>query len=244
LIVRGWNGEEAVAYDQDRAPSAVDRATAELVAAPPGGRLLELGCGPGVFARQVLQGESRLNYIGADLSEVFLNLTRRRLLKGRSASLHLLRCDALELPFRGDLFHCAVAMATLHHLSEDEQPRALQELSRVLVPGGQLLLVEDWSFTEPTPFENLAREFRLAAGERVEHHRTDREWRLLLRGAGFRVVEEKWVPRPFSLPYEERRSGADRALLDRIGRHQERQRLVRMWLADARLLGDPGEGSR
>ena len=50
-------------------------------------------------------------------------------------------CDCLHLPYRTGLFDAAICIAVVHHLSTEERRlAALRELSRVLRPGGNLLV--------------------------------------------------------------------------------------------------------
>ena len=53
----------------------------------------------------------------------------------------ILVCDNLALPFRSDLFDAVISIGVIHHLSaEKRRIRALQELTRILKPNGQLLI--------------------------------------------------------------------------------------------------------
>jgi hypothetical protein len=90
-------------------------------------------------------------------------------------------------------------MAVLHHIEPDLMPGALWESHRVLVPGGCFLLVEDWAFTDPTPFESEAWQERFS-GKSHEYHLSWIEWDRLFEKTGFRLVERSWPARPFEIP--------------------------------------------
>ena len=50
-------------------------------------------------------------------------------------------CDCLRLPYRADLFDAVICIAVIHHLSTEERRiAALRELTRILRPGGRLLV--------------------------------------------------------------------------------------------------------
>lgn len=66
-----------------------------------------------------------------------MKLTQECFKKGFEA----LRCDCLELPFRSDAADCCISIAVIHHLAtESRRFRAIQEIVRILRPGGQALI--------------------------------------------------------------------------------------------------------
>jgi len=95
---------------------------AYLNALPADARVLDAGCGEGVLVDEYA---ARLHITGVDANYVSDRVT--------SASL-------TALPFPGASFDRALCLDVLEHLAYDDQPRALAELHRVLVPGGELLV--------------------------------------------------------------------------------------------------------
>lgn len=93
-----------------------------LDALPSRMRVLDAGCGEGVLVDEYAD---RLEMTGVDA-----NFSSIRV---RHASL-----DAL--PFADASFDRALCLDVLEHLAYEQQPRALAELHRVLVPGGELLV--------------------------------------------------------------------------------------------------------
>ncbi len=91
-------------------------------------RLLDLGCGTGMFLTR--QGDGRLGF-GLDVSLRALGYTRRRGLK------RLVCGDSQALPFKGDCFDIVTAFDTIEHVEADAQ--MIGEAHRVLRPGGLLL---------------------------------------------------------------------------------------------------------
>jgi ubiquinone/menaquinone biosynthesis C-methylase UbiE len=105
-------------------------------------RALDLGCGNGRHAE--LMTEYATEVVGVDASRELLRTARTRS-RERGFDVDLLQGDAAELPLADDVFDLAAYVATLHHL----RPRArrvesLDELARVLAPGGRAL-VSAWS---------------------------------------------------------------------------------------------------
>ena len=92
-------------------------------------RLLEIGCGVGQFAERV-RSELGADVVAIDISERMVELTRARGLETQVA-------DAQELPFGNGEFDCVVANWVLYHVPDID--RALEEVKRVLEPGGRVV---------------------------------------------------------------------------------------------------------
>ncbi len=102
----------------------------------PGWRVVEVGSGSGVVARDLatLVGP-RGHVTGVDRSRVVLAAARRRAREERlDRRLEFRLGDAAALPFRTGRFDCALAVTVLLHVA---RPQAmLRELARVTRPGG------------------------------------------------------------------------------------------------------------
>ncbi len=99
--------------------------------------VLEVGIGPGRGLAR-LSGAGR-RVVGVDVSSRMLGLARVHL-EGERASAELARASVLDLPFRAGAFDAVVSTLLLDLLTEQELPVAIDELSRVLAPGGRLTL--------------------------------------------------------------------------------------------------------
>lgn len=95
-------------------------------------RILDVGCGLGEAARYA----EGADYFGVDLSEVLV----RRGQKHRDRILAVASAEAL--PFPNNTFDRVTCMGLLHHLPRGQILLVLQEMTRVLKPGGGLVLVE------------------------------------------------------------------------------------------------------
>lgn len=102
-------------------------------------RVLDVACGTGVFTRAMAHrlGEDG-EVIGVDLSRTMLQQAQRRAIGEGLGHVHYVRCDAMALPFADDSVHRVHCSAALHLLPEPAS--LLQELERVLVPGGVAVL--------------------------------------------------------------------------------------------------------
>ena len=109
------------------------RLRAELApAATDASRALDAGCGTGFQA--AILAEMGHTVHGVDLSRELLRAARRRL-----GAASLAQADVQALPYRDGSFDVAACCgSTLSYV--DDAPRALAELSRVLCPGGRLVV--------------------------------------------------------------------------------------------------------
>jgi demethylmenaquinone methyltransferase / 2-methoxy-6-polyprenyl-1,4-benzoquinol methylase len=115
---------------------AADRA--ELT---PGATALDLCCGTGdlafALARRVGAGGA---VVGCDFSERMLDLARRKARQRGAAQIRFEWADALELPYPEGRFDAVTVGFGVRNLAALD--RGLGELSRVLRPGGRLVILE------------------------------------------------------------------------------------------------------
>ena len=107
---------------------------------PPGSWVLDAGCGEGNVAIHMAT-RFGLQVEGVDLLELSLDKAHKKTRKlGLEDLLGFHRRDYADLKFPDQTFDGAYTMETLVHAFDHE--RALQELLRVLKPGGKLALFE------------------------------------------------------------------------------------------------------
>ena len=134
---------------------------------------LDVGCGNGRHAEAMADRVGRV--VGVDASRGLLSAAADRAEeRGFTDALELAQADAATLPVRDDAVDLAVYVATLHHLRPREhRVRSLDELARVLRPGGYGL-VSAWS-TEHDRFDadrgfGTEVDWTLPGGERVPRY--------------------------------------------------------------------------
>ncbi len=113
------------------------RQTVRRLSLSAGDRLLDVGCGTGVLLEQVLARWPSLRAAGTDLSRQMLAIAQRRL----GDRIPLVRSDVDYLPFATHSFDVAVSSSSLHYWPDPA--RAIAEITRVLRPGGRLVIT-DW----------------------------------------------------------------------------------------------------
>lgn len=96
--------------------------------------VLDVGCGQGVFLARIVKSY-RLRGVGIDVSPVSIRYANVNL---RSNRLKYLVADSLLLPFKDNYFDKVVTFDTLEHI--ENQEKAVDEMVRVLKPGGKLLI--------------------------------------------------------------------------------------------------------
>jgi len=106
----------------------------------PSPRVLDCPCGDGFYTKLLARHMGGGRLVAVDLSQAYLDVASTAVGATRHLALEFIKADAYKLPFDNDLFDlvwCAQSMISL-----DDPPRAIREMSRVLKPGGKLLVLE------------------------------------------------------------------------------------------------------
>jgi ubiquinone/menaquinone biosynthesis C-methylase UbiE len=182
----------------------------------PGRRALELGCGTGVFLERVAPCGAEI--VGLDLSADLLAKARSRVAAAANVVLH--RGNAESLPYADASFDAVYGSSVLHHLDLD---RALQEVLRVLRPGGRC------AFTEPNIVNpQVALMFHL--GLTKKYFGVSPDEMAFSRLRALRSLRRAGFVEPEARPFDFLHPATPESLcdaLDRLGRRLERLPLVR-----------------
>jgi len=163
-------------------------------ALPPRPVVLDLGCGPGLFLRDVSQRHPSATLFGYDLTPAMIAYGQQLGYAGAKPTLRVHDATTQPLPHDAGSVHLVSMTAVLHVL--DEPLPVLAEIRRVLAPPG-LFALHDWIrrpladylawrrdyVNEPEP-ECSRRGYRLFA---VHNKYTVDDWQWLLAEAGFAV---------------------------------------------------------
>jgi SAM-dependent methyltransferase len=122
-----------------------------LLARPPGGPVLEIGCGDGRFA---YWNHRQASIVGLDPVPLF---SREAL-----ASVNLIQADGRALPFADGSFAAAYSIDVLEHLDEAGLAGVMSEAHRVLQPGGRLFIFTN--SREPSTFQPIISAERRLSG--------------------------------------------------------------------------------
>jgi demethylmenaquinone methyltransferase/2-methoxy-6-polyprenyl-1,4-benzoquinol methylase len=122
------------------------RRAADVAQLGPGGSALDVCCGTGnltlELARRVSPGG---HVVGCDFSEPMLDLSREKASSRGIANARFEWADALRLPYDAGRFDAVTIGFGARNLSDLD--RGLLEMTRVLRPGGRLVILE---ITHPT----------------------------------------------------------------------------------------------
>jgi SAM-dependent methyltransferase len=118
---------------------------------PPGARVLDVGGGPGVYARLLVEGGYRVR---------LLDLTPAHVAQARAGDppLDADVADACALPEPSGAYDATLLLGPLYHLlTRDDRLTALREAVRVTRPGGRIVVAAISRFAGPIDFATTAR---------------------------------------------------------------------------------------
>jgi ubiquinone/menaquinone biosynthesis C-methylase UbiE len=158
----------------------------------PGMKLLDCGCGPGTitlgFAKLIAPG----TVTGTDIGSSQIGIAREHASKQAIGNAEFIEGSIYNLPFENDSFDAAFSHAVLEHLQSPV--KALQELLRVLKPGGVLgVRSPDWGGFLIAPsnpeLERAISYYQLIQQRNGGNTHVGRQLRGLLREAGFTNIK-------------------------------------------------------
>lgn len=168
------------------------RTALELHAPPPGVRVLELGCGTGVYTRALLDALPGASVVGIDRDRALLARAREHLADAiAEGRVTLLEGDVARLPFDARNFGLVTCRCVLMHQSEPEL--VVAEMFRVADAGGIGLAIEpDWGARALYPDAEAYAELLALARRARPHGFPDlvlgRKLYALFRAAGFGAI--------------------------------------------------------
>ena len=126
------SGESVAFFAELKAKLARELAPADT------SRVLDFGCGIGNASRALAVEFPRAKVVGVDPSRESLDAARGK----SSRDIDFVQQSDDRVPFDDGHFDLAVAACVFHHIPTAEQKGWLDELRRVLRPGGRLVLFE------------------------------------------------------------------------------------------------------
>lgn len=148
-------------------------------------KVLDVGCGTGVFAARIREALPNATVWGVDLVAGMLARGRDRWRHHRG-HVAPVQGDSERLPFASGSFDAVTCANSFHHYPQ--QDRAVAEMRRVLKPGGRLLLIDGY---RDRPWGWLIYDVCVAGIEGAVHHASARRFRDLFTHAGLTEVVQK-----------------------------------------------------
>lgn len=148
------------------------------------GSILDVGCGTGILfpiLQQLTNGDTRI--FGIDFADCMIQQAAAY----QHPSIHVLCSDVLSLPFPGNCFDKIIAFHMFPHVNQKSE--ALSECWRVLIPGGELVIIHLHSSAEMNSFHE-------SLGEPVCHHKLPNGEQMadLLKKNKFEVIDNIDIP--------------------------------------------------
>jgi SAM-dependent methyltransferase len=128
-----------------------------------GGRILEIGCGPGTILRYLPPSE----YLGFDLSASYIELAKKRFPKARFVCERVSQFSLAQ----EQGFDVVLALGIVHHLEDAEARQLFQIAHDALKPGGKLVTCDGVWADGQSPKARW-----LLARDRGEHIRSEQEY--------------------------------------------------------------------
>jgi ubiquinone/menaquinone biosynthesis C-methylase UbiE len=147
-------------------------------------RILDIGCGTGIFASRVLEHLPGAHVWGLDLSDGMLQRSRARC-HAAPGRLHLVRGNSERLPFSDNSFDVVTCAHSFHHYPC--QDRVVAEMHRVLRPGGGLFIIDG---DRDRLWGHLLYDILVVSVEGQVRHVPSRIFRQMYRQAGFTDVRQ------------------------------------------------------
>ena len=106
-----------------------------------GGRYLDIGTGTGDLVFEILDQSANVLVDGIDPAEQMLEIARNKAVaRGVGDAVSFLTADALDLPMESETFDGIVSGFCFRNI--EHRQKALEEMLRVLKPGGKLVILE------------------------------------------------------------------------------------------------------
>ena len=143
----------------------------------------DIACGPGTFLGQLRRAFPRLPVLAIDMSEAYLRVARRRLI--RKPKLHPVVAKAEALPLADRSLDLATSIFLFHELPPEIRRQAAREIARVIKPGGLFVLVDSLQTGDRPDYDGLLEVFPNLFHEPYYRGYLADDVERLFEGAGF-----------------------------------------------------------
>jgi ubiquinone/menaquinone biosynthesis C-methylase UbiE len=156
-----------------------------------GDRVLEIATGSGELFRKLVEANPDGMTIGLDLSPKMSALTQQRIRRERpKAGAHCGAVDVRSLPFADGSFDSVVCCFLLELLGREDIYRTLNEVQRVLRPGGRFTLVV---IGQNRPIFNQAYRLGGSIARAFWGRLVESEVPAMIRHCGMRVIDGHYI---------------------------------------------------
>jgi ubiquinone/menaquinone biosynthesis C-methylase UbiE len=179
--------------EMDRFKTLARRVASEL---PANARVLEVAPGPGYFAIELARlGHFRIT--GLDIGHTFVEIARRNAAEA-GVKVDFRQGNASRMPFAAQMFDFVICSAAFKNFTDPVG--ALQEMYRVLAPGGRALIIDLRRDASNKDISNAVNHWNVGAVNRVITKLTFRF--MLLKRAYTKADFERMIRQTKFQPYE------------------------------------------
>jgi ubiquinone/menaquinone biosynthesis C-methylase UbiE len=192
--------EEGRGEEMERHHLPITEPVFRMMQLRPGDRVLDLGCGAGWATRllgRMVAGQSGNGHkdgmvLGIDISDEMIRRARENSREFRNVQYVV--GSAEQIPWKSNFFNKVLSVESFYYYPD--QDRALDELRRVLAPGGCLFILINLYSDNPYSLR-WVQELRVPV-----HARSEAEYVELLAAHSFEQVETHRIPDPSPTPEE------------------------------------------
>ncbi|MCI0350002.1 MAG: class I SAM-dependent methyltransferase [Acidobacteriales bacterium] len=190
--------EEGRGEEMERHHIPITEPVFRMMELRPGERVLDLGCGAGwatrMLARMVAKEKGRKDglVVGVDISEEMIRRAQQSSAEFRN--IRYITGSAEKIPAEDNFFDKVLSVESFYYYPD--QGRVLDELRRVLAPGGKLFILINL-FTDNIYSLRWVQELQVPV-----HARSSNEYVELVKAHGFADVAAHRVPDPSPTPEE------------------------------------------
>ena len=148
-------------------------------------KVLDVGCGTGLFASRLRAAVNHVAVFGVDLVPEMLAKGRPRWRRD-PGHVFPIQGDSERLPFASATFDIVTCANSFHHYPH--QDRAIAEMRRVLRPGGRLMVIDGY---RDSLWGWLIFDVCVARVEGDVHHASARRFRDLMTQAGLQAIAQR-----------------------------------------------------
>ena len=177
--------DRGTAYRGDTVERRAREELLEFIAAAPGERIFDAGCGTAVNALMVAGEAERV--VGMDFDDAAVVRARARISKAGVSNVFVMRGDISAVPLPDQSFDRILCLSVIQYFDDEGVRRVLREFKRTLRPGGELVLhVKNYSSLYATTLRLAKRLTGRRTPSRYQMRRFD--WYVReLRAAGFEL---------------------------------------------------------
>lgn len=166
----------------------IQLAQTELLAEEKLGKVLELGCGTGLYTEVLAQNAESI--LATDLSDEMIEAAKKK--RGNLDKVEFAKADALDLEFKEQSFDTAFMANLIHIIGNGE--RLIQESKKVLKKGGKIIItsfaVEEMGFFSRIAIAyKFIKTFGKPSKDATKEKTSRKSVETLLKNNGFEIIK-------------------------------------------------------